>query len=91
MVLAGVGLLVAVALGVPVGAVIYLMVDGGASTLPPASLIGAAGNTFVYSASAGVLATAAALPIALLSVRYPRRGYVSWSGRTCSSWPCPVW
>jgi len=74
VVLAGVGLLVAVALGVPVGAVVYLMVDGGASTMPPASLIGAAGNTFVYSASAGVLATAAALPIALLSIRYPRRG-----------------
>ncbi|MGO8859918.1 MAG: ABC transporter permease [Acidimicrobiales bacterium] len=73
-VLGGVALLVAVALGVPVGAVIYLMVSGGASTMPPASLIGAAGNTFLYSASAGVLATVAALPIALLSIRYPRRG-----------------
>ena len=72
-VLSGVGLLVAVSLGVPVGAVIYLMVSGGGSTLPPASLIGAAGNTFMYSAFAGLLATVAALPIALLSVRYPRR------------------
>jgi iron(III) transport system permease protein len=72
-VLSGVGLLVALALGVPVGAVIYLMVSGGGSTLPPASLIGAAGNTFMYSAFAGLLATVAALPIALLSVRYPRR------------------
>jgi iron(III) transport system permease protein len=72
-VLGGVGLLVALALGVPVGAVIYLMVSGGGSTLPPASLIGAAGNTFMYSAFAGLLATVAALPIALLSVRYPRR------------------
>ena len=71
--LGGVALLVGVALGVPVGAVIYLMVSGGSSTLPPASLIGAAGNTFFYSACAGVLATAAALPIALLSVRFPRR------------------
>jgi len=72
-VLSGVGLLVAVSLGVPVGAVIYLMVSGGGSTLPPASLIGAAGNTFMYSAFAGLLATVAALPIALLSIRYPRR------------------
>ena len=72
-VLSGVGLLVAVSLGVPVGAVIYLMVSGGGSTLPPASLIGAAGNTFLYSAGAGLLATVAALPIALLSVRHPRR------------------
>jgi iron(III) transport system permease protein len=72
-VLAGVALLVGLALGVPVGAVIYLMVSGGSSTLPPASLIGAAGNTFLYSAGAGIVATVAALPIALLSVRYPRR------------------
>ena len=72
-VLGGVALLVGLALGVPVGAVIYLMVSGGGSTLPPASLIGAAGNTFLYSAGAGLLATVAALPIALLSVRHPRR------------------
>jgi iron(III) transport system permease protein len=71
--LGGVALLVGVALGVPVGAVIYLMVSGGSSTLPPASLLGAAGNTFVYSACAGAVATVAALPIALLSVRFPRR------------------
>jgi iron(III) transport system permease protein len=71
--LGGVALLVGVALGVPVGAIIYLMVSGGSSTLPPASLLGAAGNTFFYSACAGALATAAALPIALLSVRFPRR------------------
>ncbi len=67
------GLLVGVALGVPVGSIIYLMVSGGNSTLPPASLLGAAGNTFLYSACAGLVATAAALPIGLLSVRYPRR------------------
>jgi iron(III) transport system permease protein len=72
-VLGGVGLLVAVALGLPVGAVIYLMVRGGSSTMPPASLLGAAGNTFFYSACAGVLATVAALPISLLSIRFPRR------------------
>ena len=46
---------------------------GATSTLPPASLLGAAGNTFFYSACAGLLATVAALPIALLSIRYPRR------------------
>jgi iron(III) transport system permease protein len=72
-VMGGVGLVVGVALGVPVGSVIYLMVTGGNSTLPPASLLGAAGNTFLYSACAGLVATAAALPIGLLSVRYPRR------------------
>jgi iron(III) transport system permease protein len=72
-VLGGVGLLVGLALGVPVGSVVYLIVHGGTSTLPPASLIGAAGHTFTYAAGAGLIATIAALPIALLSVRFPRR------------------
>jgi len=71
--LAGVGALVVLALGVPVGAIVYLMVQGGHSTLPPASLAIATANTFAYAAAAGVVATLAALPIALLSVRFPRR------------------
>jgi iron(III) transport system permease protein len=61
---------VVLALGVPVGAIVYLIVEGGNTTLPPASLLIATGNTFAYSALAGVVATAAALPIALLSVRF---------------------
>ncbi len=72
-VLLGVVALVVLALGVPVGAIVYLIVQGGGTTLPPSSLLGATANTFAYSASAGVVATVAALPIALLSVRYPRR------------------
>ncbi len=72
-VLGGVALLVGLALGVPVGSIIYLIVRGGTSTVPPASLWSAAGHTFTYAASAGVIATVAALPIALLSVRFPRR------------------
>ena len=72
-VLGGVGLLVGLALGVPVGSVVYLIVHGGTSTLPPASLLDAAGHTFTYAAGAGLIATIAALPIALLSVRFPRR------------------
>jgi iron(III) transport system permease protein len=71
--LAGVGLLIALALGVPVGSIIYLIVHGGSSTLPAtASLPLATLNTFGYAAFAGVLATLAAVPIALLSVRFPR-------------------
>ena len=69
--LAGIVGLVVLALGVPVGAIVYLIVTGGQSTLPPASLFGATVNTFAYSAAAGVVATVAALPIALLSVRFP--------------------
>jgi iron(III) transport system permease protein len=71
--LGGVVTLVGLALGVPVGAIIYLLVRGGSSTLPAASLAGAAGHTFLYAGAAGVIATVAALPIALLSVRFPRR------------------
>ncbi len=70
--LAGVASLVVLALGVPVGAIVYLMVRGGNSTLPPASLWIATVNTFGYGAAAGVVATLAALPVALLSVRFPR-------------------
>jgi iron(III) transport system permease protein len=71
---AGLGLLVALALGVPVGAIVFLIIQGGSSTLPAASsLPDATLNTFGYAAAAGVLATLAALPIALLSVRFPRR------------------
>ncbi len=74
IVLAGVLFLVLLALGVPVGAIVYLLVRGGSTTLPAASLAGAAGTTFAYSATAGLVATAAALPVALLSVRAPGRG-----------------
>jgi iron(III) transport system permease protein len=72
--LTGVGLLVVLALGVPVGAIVYLIIQGGSSTLPAAaSLPDATLNTFGYATAAGVVATLAALPIALLSVRFPRR------------------
>jgi len=76
-VLAGAVLLVVLALGVPVGAIAYLIIEGGNSTLPPASLLIATANTFGYAAAAGVVATVAALPIALLSVRFPRRPVVA--------------
>jgi iron(III) transport system permease protein len=57
-----------------VGAIVFLIIQGGSSTLPSASsLPDATLNTFGYAAAAGLLATLAALPIALLSVRFPRR------------------
>ena len=70
--LLGVCALVVLALGVPIGAIVYLLIRGGTTTLPAASLASAAGYTFLYAASAGLLATLAALPIAILSVRHPR-------------------
>jgi iron(III) transport system permease protein len=72
-VLAGFTLLVVAALGVPVGSSIYWMFEGGAGGLTGESLLSAALYTAVYSASAGVLATITALPVALLVVRRPTR------------------
>jgi iron(III) transport system permease protein len=65
---------VVLALGVPVGAVVYLIVaGGGASTVPGVSLWGATFTTAGFAAAAGLVATLGALPIALLSVRHPSR------------------
>jgi iron(III) transport system permease protein len=70
----GLLVLVGLALGVPVGVVVYWLVQGGTTTLPAStSLVGAALTTAGYAAAAGALATLLALPVALLAVRHPRR------------------
>jgi iron(III) transport system permease protein len=72
--LAGVALLVGLALGFPVAIVIYWMTIGGASTLPAAvSLSSAVGYTALYSALGALVATALALPVSLLAARHQRR------------------
>ncbi len=72
--LAGLVTLVGLALGVPVGVVVYWLASGGSTTLPSStSLTGAALTTAGYAAAAGLLATLLALPVALLAVRHPRR------------------
>ncbi len=76
--LVGLGALVGLALGVPVGVVLYWSVQGGTTTLPAsASVGGAALTTAGYAAAAGVLATALAFPVALLAVRHPRRSTIA--------------
>ena len=71
--LLGVGLLVVLALGVPVGECIYLIVQGG----PPAitdsvsvSMLGAAWHTAAYGVCAGAVDTLLALPVAVLAIRH---------------------
>jgi iron(III) transport system permease protein len=72
--LAGVALLVGLALGFPVAIVIYWMTIGAASTLPAAvSLSSAVGYTALYSALGALVATALALPVSLLAARHQRR------------------
>ncbi|HEX3512093.1 MAG TPA: iron ABC transporter permease [Solirubrobacteraceae bacterium] len=65
--------LAALALGVPLYALVYWMVKGGSTTLPAASLAGALGRTAEFSAAAAVLASALAIPLASLSVRHRNR------------------
>jgi iron(III) transport system permease protein len=72
-VMAGFTLLVAGALGVPIGSSVYWMIEGGAGGIGGVSLLSAALYTAGYSAAAGLLATIMALPVALLVVRRPTR------------------
>jgi iron(III) transport system permease protein len=72
-VLAGFALLIMAALGVPVGASIYWIFEGGTHSLDGISLPGAAWQTALYGVGAAAIDTAAAFPVALLAVRYPGR------------------
>jgi iron(III) transport system permease protein len=72
-VLAGFALLAALALGVPVGASVYWIFEGGAHAVEGVSVSAAALHTALYAIGAGLVDTAASLPIALLVVRYPGR------------------
>ncbi len=75
-VLCAFGTLVALALGVPVFASVYWIFEGGAHALLGVSLFQAGWHTALYSGSAGVLDTIAAVPVALLALRHP-----SWASR----------
>ena len=66
-------MLTALALGVPAGSSVWWMFEGGAHAIAGVSLVSAALHTAGYGVCAGALATVAALPIALLAVRYPGR------------------
>jgi iron(III) transport system permease protein len=74
-VLAGFLLLVGLALGVPVGAAVYWIVESGHGYLTGVSLVDAAWHTALYSGLAALLATVMALPVALLATRHRGRVY----------------
>jgi iron(III) transport system permease protein len=71
--LAGLALLVALALGLPIGVIVYWLTSSQRTTLPGTSIVSAALHTAGYAALAGLLATTLALPIAFLAVRYRSR------------------
>jgi iron(III) transport system permease protein len=74
LVVLGLLALAGLALGLPIGTLVYWLVQGSSTTLPDASIVGAALNTVFFGAAAAVIATALALPVAILAVR--RRGFL---------------
>ena len=66
----------------PVSSAIYWMFEGGTASIGGVSLASAALYTAIYSASAGLLATLMALPVALLVVRNPTRFHMMLSKAT---------
>ncbi len=72
-VLAGFVALVGLALGVPVGASVYWVLEGGAHVVAGVSMASAGWHTALYSGTAAALATVMALPVALLAVRHKGR------------------
>jgi iron(III) transport system permease protein len=75
VVLAGFVLLAGLALGVPVGAAVYWMLESGRGYLTGVSLLDAGWHTALYSGLAAGVATLMALPVALLAIRHPKRPY----------------
>lgn len=70
---AGMTVLVGVTVGVPVFALVYWLVRGSSTTLPSASIFGAAATTVGYALAAAGVATAAAVPVALNTWRHSTR------------------
>lgn len=66
---AGLAAVVAVSLGVPLYALGYWLIKGSSTTLPSASVLGATLTSLGYALTAAVIATAAAVPVALYGWR----------------------
>jgi iron(III) transport system permease protein len=73
VVLFALGALSALALGVPVGSLVYWVLHGGSSTLPSTSILAALAHTAAYSAAAAAIATALAVPVTALAMRHRNR------------------
>ena len=71
--LGGLLALIGLALGVPVGSLLYWLIRGGSTTLPSASILTEAWHTAELSGAAAVLATALAVPVTALAMRHRNR------------------
>lgn len=68
------GVVIALGVGEPLVVVVGWMIHGGATTLPQSvSMVSALTRTVVYGLAAGVIATAAALPVVTWAHRYRSR------------------
>ena len=65
----GLGITAALGLGVPLGAIAYLMLAGPPASLPSASVFAPLWHSASYAAGAALIVTLAALPVALLTRR----------------------
>jgi iron(III) transport system permease protein len=61
------------ALGVPLGSLVYWLIRGGSTTLPSASILTDAAHTAELSAGAAALATALAIPVTAAAMRHRNR------------------
>jgi iron(III) transport system permease protein len=68
--LALLGGLSALALGVPIGSLVYWMLRGGSTTLPGTSILAALAHTAALSAAAAAISTALAVPVTTLALRH---------------------
>ncbi len=71
--LCGLLALCGLALGVPLGSLVYWLIHGGSTTLPPASILTDAAHTAEFSAAAAALATALAIPVTAAAMRHRNR------------------
>jgi iron(III) transport system permease protein len=62
--------LCALGIGVPVGSIVHWMIRGSSTTLPPASIFQTTLQSLTLGGTAALIATALALPVALLTVRH---------------------
>ena len=72
-VLGGLGTLSALALGVPLGSLVYWMLRGNSSTLPGTSILSAVGHTAAFGAAAAAISTTLAVPVTALAMRHRNR------------------
>jgi iron(III) transport system permease protein len=73
VVLAGLGALVGLALGLPLVTLVYWVLRGGSTSFPVVSLLSAAGSSLELGLGAALLTTLLALPVAILTTRHPSR------------------